>query len=117
MSKIVTVKTGPNSYAQGELVGGSLVGGVGELVKWCHKLSRMAFAYGDIEASERYASAADALEAQAAEIERLREALKKLEYWFDADQEVLDAMTADELADHNRQVEVIRAALKGTSND
>ncbi len=112
MSKIVTVKTGPNSYAQGELVGGSLVGDVGELVNRLRKPEHSIRAPLDDTRA-----AADALEAQAAENARLREALKKLEYWFDADQEVLDAMTADELADHNRQVEVIRAALKGTSHD
>ena len=39
--------------------------------------------------------------------------LKKLEYWFDADQEVLDAMTPDERADNMRQLNLIREALNG----
>ena len=38
-------------------------------------------------------------------------ALKKLEYWFDTDQEVLDAMTPDERADHMRQLTLIRDTL------
>ena len=41
----------------------------------------------------------------------LEATLKKLEYWFDADQEVLDAMTTDERADHMRQLKRIREAL------
>ena len=51
--------------------------------------------------------------AEMAEDERdtLKAALKKLEYWFDADQEVLDAMTPDERADHMRQLQMIREAL------
>lgn len=37
--------------------------------------------------------------------------LQRLERWFDTDQEILDAMGADELADHNRQLAAIRAAI------
>ena len=44
-------------------------------------------------------------------IETLTAALKRLEYWFDADQEVLDAMTPDERADHMRQLQMIRDTL------
>lgn len=44
-------------------------------------------------------------------IETLTAALKRLEYWFDADQEVLDAMTPDERADHMRQLTLIRDTL------
>ena len=43
----------------------------------------------------------------------LESVLKKLEYWFDADQEVLDAMTPDERADNMRQLNLIREALNG----
>ena len=51
--------------------------------------------------------------AEMAEDERnaLKATLKKLEYWFDADQEVLDAMTPDERADHMRQLTLIRDTL------
>jgi hypothetical protein len=51
--------------------------------------------------------------AEMAEDERnaLKATLKKLEYWFDTDQEVLDAMTPDERADHMRQLQMIREAL------
>jgi len=41
----------------------------------------------------------------------LYEALKRLEYWFDTDQEIIDAMNTDERADHMRQAGIIRAAL------
>ena len=44
-------------------------------------------------------------------IEALEATLKRLEYWFDADQEVLDAMTPDERADHMRQLTLIRDTL------
>ena len=51
--------------------------------------------------------------AEMAEDERdaLKAVLKKLEYWFDTDQEVLDAMTPDERADHMRQLQMIRDTL------
>ena len=51
--------------------------------------------------------------AEMAEDERnaLKATLKKLEYWFDTDQEVLDAMTPDERADHMRQLQMIRDTL------
>jgi len=44
-------------------------------------------------------------------IEKLEAVLKRLEYWFDTDQEVLDAMTPDERADHMRQLQMIRDTL------
>ena len=51
--------------------------------------------------------------AEMAEDERdaLKATLKRLEYWFDTDQEVLDAMTPDERADHMRQLTLIRDTL------
>ena len=48
-------------------------------------------------------------------ITELELALKKLEYWFDTDQEILDAMTDGERADHMRQLNIIRDALSGGS--
>ena len=44
-------------------------------------------------------------------IEELEATLRRLEYWFDADAEILDAMTPDERADHMRQLQMIRDAL------
>ena len=44
-------------------------------------------------------------------IETLTAALKRLEYWFDTDAEILDAMTPDERAGHMRQLGLIREAL------
>lgn len=41
----------------------------------------------------------------------MKAALEKLDYWFDADPEVLDAMSADERRDHERQHWIIREAL------
>tara|TARA_Y100000310_G_scaffold189687_1_gene189645 strand:+ start:325 stop:561 length:237 start_codon:yes stop_codon:yes gene_type:complete len=38
-------------------------------------------------------------------------ALQDLEYWFNTDQEILDAMDADTRADHERQLGKIRAAI------
>ena len=44
-------------------------------------------------------------------INELEGALHKLAYWFDIDQEVLDAMDDDERADHIRQHKVILDVL------
>lgn len=44
-------------------------------------------------------------------INDLETVLHKLAYWFDADQEVLDAMSDDERADHIRQHKMILDAL------
>ena len=53
----------------------------------------------------------DRIESLGSENARMGESLKKLEYWFDTDQEVLDAMTPDERADHMRQLTLIRDTL------
>ncbi len=53
----------------------------------------------------------DRLEAANARISELERALGALKYWFDTDPDVLDAMSTDELADHNRQAALIEAAL------
>lgn len=44
-------------------------------------------------------------------INELENVLHKLAYWFDTDQEVLDAMSADERADHIRQHKMILDVL------
>ena len=56
------------------------------------------------DAGHLYEEAAD-------RIETLTAALARLEYWFDTDEEVLDAMTPDERADHMRQLQMIRDTL------
>lgn len=53
-----------------------------------------------------------AVAAKDATIAELREALERLDAWFDTDPEILDAMTPDERADHDRQRGIIRAALE-----
>jgi dynactin complex subunit len=57
------------------------------------------------------AASASTIRALLAERDALKATLKKLEYWFDTDQEVLDAMTPDERADHMRQLQMIRDTL------
>lgn len=44
-------------------------------------------------------------------VREMRSVLKQLNYWFDADEEFLAAMSSDELADHNRQVAKISTVL------
>ena len=48
-----------------------------------------------------------------ARIATMEAALRKLEAWFDTDQDILNAMSADERADNDRQLAAIRSALKG----
>jgi hypothetical protein len=57
------------------------------------------------------AASASTIRALLAERDALKAVLKRLEYWFDTDQEVLDAMTPDEQADHMRQLQMIRDTL------
>lgn len=47
----------------------------------------------------------------------LEATLRKLEYWFDTDQEILDVMGNNEKADHMRKLKMIRDALGGDSDD
>ena len=47
----------------------------------------------------------------AARIDVLEKALRKIAYWFDADQDVLDRMTDDERSDHIRQHKIVLTAL------
>ena len=49
----------------------------------------------------------------AREVERLRAALKRVEYWLDTDQEVLDEMSPDERRAYLELLQMVRAALKG----
>lgn len=44
-------------------------------------------------------------------VREMRSVIKQLNYWFDADEEFLAAMSPDELADHNRQVAKISNVL------
>jgi hypothetical protein len=45
--------------------------------------------------------------------DRLRKSLERLEYWFDIDEEVREAMPESEVANFDRQLAMIRAALEG----
>lgn len=73
---------------------------------------RLEAAQDDAKEAEAYAGEMEAvLENIKAKLVKAVEALEKLEYWFDTDQEVLDAMTPDERADHMRQLQMIRDAL------
>ena len=55
-------------------------------------------------------------EAQA-RIEELETTLRKLEYWFDTDQEILDVMGNNEKADHMRKLKLIRDTLTGGKDE
>ena len=46
-----------------------------------------------------------------ARIDVLEKALRKIAYWFDADQEILDLMTGAERGDHIRQHKIVLTAL------
>jgi|SRR6056300_986744 len=50
-------------------------------------------------------------------IEELEATLRKLEYWFDTDQEILDVMGNNEKADHMRKLKMIRDALGGGKDE
>jgi len=41
-----------------------------------------------------------------------RKAFYQIDYWFDTDAEILDAMSRDELADHDRMRGIIKEALE-----
>tara|TARA_R110000772_G_scaffold229471_1_gene340329 strand:- start:138 stop:389 length:252 start_codon:yes stop_codon:yes gene_type:complete len=47
----------------------------------------------------------------AARVDVLEKALRKIAYWFDADQDVLDRMTGAERSDHIRQHKIALTAL------
>jgi hypothetical protein len=66
----------------------------------------------EIMAASRAEWAARAKAAEA-RVEELEATLRKLEYWFDTDQEILDVMGNNEKADHMRKLKMIRDALKG----
>ena len=46
-------------------------------------------------------------------IEELERALRRLEYWLDTDQEILDAMEENERRVHLEMLRIARAALEG----
>ena len=48
-----------------------------------------------------------------ARLEEMEAVLRKLEYWFDTDQEILDAMDNNEKADHMQKLKMIRNVLIG----
>ena len=67
-----------------------------------------------------HGQAVDAYQAQLkakARISDLEAVLRKLEYWFDVDDDVLDTMMPDEIADNVRQLTMIRAALRQTAGE
>lgn len=55
-------------------------------------------------------------EAQA-RINELEATLRKLQQWFDTDQEILDVMGNNEKADHMRKLKLIRDTLTGGQKD
>ena len=68
------------------------------------------------ELEERLKAATDDAKEAEAYVEELEATLRKLEYWFDTDQEILDVMGNNEKADHMRKLKMIRDALKGDSD-
>jgi len=64
----------------------------------------------DREMSKHFVEMAD-------RIEELEATLRKLEYWFDTDQEILDVMGNNEKADHMRKLKMIRDALGGGKDE
>lgn len=62
-------------------------------------------------------SALEQARKDAMRIAELEGAMRELGYWFDTDQEILDAMTDADRADNARQLAKIRTALKETNND
>lgn len=69
-----------------------------------------------LELEERLKAATDDAKEAEAYAEELETTLRKLEYWFDTDQEILDVMGNNEKADHMRKLKMIRDALKGDSD-
>lgn len=54
----------------------------------------------------------DEMQDALATLRAARKALYQLDYWFDTDPEILDAMSRDELAAHDRLRGLIRDALE-----
>jgi hypothetical protein len=50
---------------------------------------------------------------KAEKYQAMEKALLALEYWFDTDKEIIDAMSPDERAVHIRLHDMIKSALKG----
>lgn len=50
-------------------------------------------------------------------VKELEATLRKLQQWFDTDQEILDVMGNNEKADHMRKLKLIRDTLTGGGDD
>ena len=59
----------------------------------------------------------DGFEEAQARINELEATLRKLQQWFDTDQEILDVMGNNEKADHMRKLKLIRDTLTGGQKD
>ena len=66
----------------------------------------------DVYFQPTYEEMQDALATLRAARKALYQALYQLDYWFDTDPEILDAMSRDELAAHDRLRGLIRDALE-----
>lgn len=73
-------------------------------------LSRM-MAFG-AEPDVYYPPTAEEIKTAWDQIRTARKALYRLDYWFDADAEILEAMSRDELAAHDRLRGLVRDALQ-----
>ncbi|MHA7852223.1 hypothetical protein [Roseovarius sp.] len=72
-------------------------------------LSRL-FAFG-AQPDIYYPPTGEEIQAAWDQVRTARKALQRLDYWFDTDAEILDAMSRDELAGHDRLRGLIRDAL------
>lgn len=66
----------------------------------------LGFSFGEAADQHLIAAAPDMLEA-----------LERIEKWFDTDVEILDAMSPDERADHERQHQMIRDSIAKARGD
>lgn len=63
-------------------------------------------------ASALFGEAADRITALEAEVARKDEALRRMAYWFDADEDYLAGLSRSERSDNDRMLSVARAALE-----
>lgn len=59
----------------------------------------------------------DGLKEAQARVNELEDTLRKLEYWFDTEADLLEAMTGDARADHMRKLKLIRDTLTGGNDE
>jgi len=52
------------------------------------------------------------MQAALTQLRTARKALYRVDYWMDTDQEILDAMSGDELADHDRLRSIVKEGLE-----